>query len=166
MYHVTIRGLDELQDALEKSPELVEREFKKAMNKSVIKVASEVKRETPVGVSGRLRNSIGSEVTTTASKVRGRVGTSITDEYPIVMEFGRKRGARRPPAARLERWVHLQMGVPTDQAFGVARQVAKIISIRGIKGREMFRKGFEASVKNIEDYFGDALLAIVKELGD
>lgn len=156
----------ELQEALDKSPEVTRKELEKAMKKSVIKIASEVKRETPVGVSGRLRNSIGSEVTTTANKVRGRIGTSITDEYPIVMEFGRKRGARRPPAERLERWVHLQLGVPTDQAYGVARHVARIISIRGIKGREMFRKGFEASVKNVEDYFGDALLAIVRALGD
>lgn len=166
MYRVQIKGLAEMQKALDESPEVTRKEFEKAMKKSVITVTNEVKKETPVGVSGRLRNSIGGEVTTPGDKVVGRVGTSITDVYPIVMELGRRAGAKRPPASRLERWVHLQMGVPVDQAFGAARQVAKWIAIRGIKGREMFRKGFEASVKDIEKYFDAALLAIVKELGD
>ena len=66
----------------------------------------------------------------------------------------------------MERWVHLQLGVPTERAYGAARNLARVISVRGIKGHEMFRKGFEASVKSIEGYFGEALTAIVRALGD
>jgi len=166
VYRVQIRGLEEFQRAMDKSPEVTRKELEKAMKKSVITVTNEVKRETPVGVSGQLRGSIGGEVTTTGEHVRGRVGTSITDIYPLVMELGRRRGARRPPAGRLERWVHLQLGVPTERAYGAARNLARVISVRGIKGKEMFRKGFEASTKSIEGYFGDALTAIVRALGD
>lgn len=166
MYKVQIKGMDELREMIRQAPDIVGDELEKAMRKSVITISSNVKRETPVGVSGRLRSSIGDEVKRTNERVTGRVGTSITDEYPLVMEFGRRPGARRPPSQRLERWVHLQMGVSTDQAPRAARYVARMISVRGIRGREMFRKGLESSLRAVEGYFGDALLAMVRKMGD
>lgn len=165
MYRVEIKGLEELQEMIRQAPDIVGDEMEKAMKKSVVTISDNVKRETPVGVSNRLRSSIGNEVKRINDKVTGRVGTSITDEYPMVMEFGRKPG-KPPPSNRLERWVHLRMGVSVANAPKAAKDLSLRIALRGIRPREMFKKGLEASLEPVEKYFSDALLAMVKRMGD
>jgi hypothetical protein len=164
-YEVEIKGLDEQMAKLAKYPQISDKHLLKAMHQSVIAIESAVKPLTPVGVSGRLRNSIAGEVKhLSALSIEGRVGSTLKDEiYPSVMEFGRKPGKMPPPSA-LERWVHLKMGVPDDEAPGVAYLVARAIGKKGIKGKEFMKKGWEQSKAKVNDYFVTALKNIAEEL--
>jgi hypothetical protein len=135
----------------------------KAMQKSVIKVESEIKPLTPVGVSGNMRASIGSQVSSNGlGAVVGKVSSSLKD-YPAVMEFGRKPG-RMPPVEALERWVQVKMRVPASELREVAFVVARSIARKGIKGRKFFERGFKASQSSILHYFAQALDDIAESL--
>lgn len=162
-YSVTVEGLDKFD--FEHAPEHVRKNVTDAMNKSVITVVSEVRPLTPVGVSSRLRNSIGSTVEATQSTVIGRVGSTLkSEEYPAVMELGRRPGAAMPPVDALIRWVHLKLGVSNEQVRGVAFTVARAISRRGIKGYFYLKRGLEASRAKIQGYFDEALSQLAKDL--
>ncbi len=164
-YSVKVTGLEELAQKFAGAEGLIDRELKDAMKRAVITVEGEVKPLAPVGVSSRLRNSIGSSVEGSGSKIVGRVGSSLKGEaYPSVMEYGRRPGAAQPPAEALARWVHIVMGVPTEKALSVAFVVARNIARRGIKGRFYFKRGWEASESRVMGFFRDALGKIAEGL--
>lgn len=161
-YSVQVEGLDKFR--FDKADELTRKHATDAMQKSVITVVSEVRPLTPVGVSSRLRNSIGSKVEVSQSTLTGRVGSSLkSEEYPAVMELGRRPGSF-PPVSALERWVHLKLGVPANQQRAVAFVVARAIAARGIKGYFYLKRGLEASVGKINGFFNDALSSLGKDL--
>lgn len=154
-YELKIEGLEEQLANLARYEPTALRELTTAMQQSVIAIESAARPLTPVGVSGQLRQSIGSTVVAeSAVSIVGRVGSSITGSpYPVVMELGRTPGARQPPSEALERWVHLKLGVPESDVARVARQVARNIGRRGIKGRGMLRQGYEKVREQITGYF-------------
>lgn len=164
-YKIEARGLDEMITRLKNYPNLVNKYLKRAMTQSIGAVRREIVPLVPVGVSGRLKNSIGSEVIVEgAGSIVGRVGSSLRDEeYPKIMEFGRKPG-KMPPPASLERWVHVRLQVPDEEVPGVAYVVARKIGRFGIKGRFFMRTGFEKAKGKIIQYFNHARDAIVTEL--
>ncbi len=154
-----------LERYLRNFPQIAMRYLTEAMNQSVRLVASNVKPITPVGVSGRLRNSIGSQVIKEGPiSIIGKIGSSMKDEeYPATMEFGRKPGTGVPPE-NLERWVHLQLGVPAGEARQVAGAVARSIAQKGIRAREYLKKGWEKSKGQVNDFFGEALRKIAEAI--
>ena len=154
-----------LERYLRNFPQIAMKYLTEAMNQSVRLVVSEVKPITPVGVSSRLRNSIGSQVIKEGPiSLIGKVGSSMkNEEYPAVMEFGRKPGVGVPPE-NLERWVHLQMGVPAKDVRRVAGAVASSIARKGIKGREFLKRGWEKSQAKVNDFFADALRKIAEAI--
>lgn len=161
-YTVQVEGLDKFNFA--KADDLTRKRVTEAMDKSVIVTVSEVRPLVPVGVSSRLRNSIGSKVEVSQSTVIGRVGSSLKSEvYPAVMEMGRKPGSF-PPVSALERWVQLKLGVDSRYARGVAFVVARKIAASGIKGYFYLKRGLEASKDRIAQYFNDALTNLGKDL--
>ncbi len=179
---VQIVGLDEQLKRLGDFGPLLNRHLERGMKKAVIYTASKVVPLVPVGVSGRLRNSIGSEVTVEAiGSVVGKVGSSLKDEeYPAVMEFGRTPGARMPPPEALVRWVHLKGLAGTysikshrrqggkarqaDEDLQVAFVVARSIGRKGIQGRRYMQHGLEAARPNIAKFFKLEMDELVKEL--
>jgi hypothetical protein len=150
---------------LREFPQIAAKFLRMAMDQSVRLVESNVKPITPVGVSGRLRNSIGSQVIQEGPiSIIGKIGSSLKDEeYPATMEFGRKPGTGVPPE-NLERWVHLQLGVPSKDARRVAGAVARSIAQNGIKAREFMKKGWEKSVDRVNGFFGEALTKIAEAI--
>lgn len=160
-YNVKVEGLKELHSWIKRYPDISLKETRLAMEKSVKHVEREVKPLVPV-FQGRLRNSMGSEVEQSGSKIIGIVGSSLKSEiYPSVMEFGRTAGAKMPPPSALVRWVHLVLQVPNDKALGVAFVVARSIARKGIKGKRFLKEGFENSLPKIRDEFGKALHNII-----
>ncbi len=154
---------ERLERYIQKFPQIAMRELKTAMNQSVITIANEVKPLTPVGVSGELRSSIGSEVKQEGgSQIVGRVGSSIKEAYPVVMEAGAR--PHFPPPENLERWVHLKLGVPTEDAPGVAFTIARAISRRGIKGRFFMKQAWERSQVRVNGFFARALERIAEAI--
>lgn len=165
-YHVEFKGYKEQLAKLRDYNRIADKHLKSAMTRSVVALESAIVPEVPVGVSARLRNSIASEVIHEGPlSIIGKVGSTLKNEiYPIVMEFGRRPGARMPPPAALERWVHLQLKVPAKDAPGVAFLVARAIAIRGIRKREYMKKGWEKTKERVYAFFDTALQAIAKEL--
>jgi len=163
-YEVTIDGLEEQLRKLNAYDAIANKHLATAMRSAVNTIVSEVKPLAPVGVSGQLRNSIGSQVFTEAlGSVVGKVGSSLKDEvYPSVMEFGRRPGTAPPPGA-LDRWVHLKLRVPENPAE-VAYRIGQKIKMSGIKGKFFMKKGFEKAKDKILGYFNAALVKITREL--
>lgn len=163
-YEIEINGLAEQIKRLNGYDALADRHLTHAMNQSVVTLESAIKPLVPV-FRGRLRGSIASQVIRQPDSVVGKVGSTLKAEtYPVVMEFGRKPGAKMPPPSALERWVHLVLGVPDDQAPGVALTVARSIARKGIKGRRFMQRGYEASKTAIVRYFSVALQKIADDL--
>lgn len=163
MYEFNFEGWEELQRYLARFPQIAQRELKAAMQKSVVTIAREVKPLTPVGVSGELRNSIGSEVIQEGpTNIIGRVGSSIREAYPVVMEAGAK--PHFPPPGNLELWVRRKLGVSTEDAPSVAFTVARAISRSGIKGRFMLKQGWEKSQARVNGFFEEALRKIAEAI--
>lgn len=157
------------------------RHLRTAMTETTTMIASKITPLVPVGVSGRLKNSIGSEVREEGiGSVIGRVGSSLKgEEYPAVMEFGRQPGSMPPPDA-LVRWVHVKglagvrsikthrrMGSKSTQAdedLQVAFMVARAIARRGIKGHFFMKRGLEAGKAGIPRIFKREMDALMEEL--
>lgn len=164
-YDIELKGFAEQIKKLNAYDEISTREVTTAMEQSVTTLESAIKPLTPV-FRGRLRGSIASQVIREGpGSIVGKVGSTLKDEdYPAVMEFGRRPGAKMPPPSALERWVHLVLGVPTSEARGAAFTVARAIARKGIKGRRFMQRGFEASKGKIKDYFDAALERITERL--
>ena len=129
-YTVETPDLERLISEFKKFPDLFIKYSVPAMKQSVIAVEGDAKANAPVGVSGRLRNSFASKVEATGSDIVGRVGSTLTEPYPLVMELGRRPGATPPPVSAMLRWVHIVMGFPEEAAYRVAK-----VGARGWWGR-------------------------------
>ncbi len=165
-YDLEIEGLSEALTKLNAYDELSTQHLTRAMTQSVVALESAIKPLVPV-FRGRLRGSIGSQVMQEVGSVVGKVGSTLkSEDYPAVMEFGRRPGAKMPPPSALERWVHLVLRVPNENARGVAYTVARSIARRGIKGRRFMARGYEASQGIIQQYFSDALTALTEALSN
>lgn len=178
---IEIKGLDEWLKRCDKAPEIIHKHLKKGLTESVITIEGKVKPLVPVGVSGRLRNSIGSEVIDNGTmSLTGLVGSSLKGEvYPKVIEFGRAPGSMPPPQA-LERWVHVKhiagtysikshrrMGkkaIQEDEDTAAAKAIAWAIYKRGIKARHYLGRGFEASLPKVKRFFEDSVADAVTEI--
>lgn len=158
------KAADDLIKRFVRYDEISDRHLRIAMNKSVVKIEGRAKKNAPVGVSSRLRNSLASEVKSMPGSIVGRVGSTLKGEvYPAVIERGRKPGSM-PPSSALVRWVRIRLKVPAKQAKSVAFLVARKIGRRGIMGRFFLRKAWFASKRQVDGYFSKALKAITKEL--
>ncbi len=180
-FQIELKGFDEEMRGLEKFPQIAQREPTRAMEQPVYAVEAEVKPLAPVGVSGMLRNSIGSEVTTgLGGTIIGRIGSSMKDEvYPKVMEFGREPGHWISPEGMesLIRWVHVKglagSRSPSGRRRGnqftqlvedatVAGAIAMAIYRRGIKGRHFLSGGFQRARGRVLEFFKAAQARIAK----
>lgn len=166
-YEVEAEGLDEQMQLLEQFPEESQRELMLAMQKAVYTIESNVKPLVPVD-RGRLRASIGSEVTVISSlSIEGRVGPSMTGEvYPVVMEFGREPGSRMPPVEALEPWVRRVIQPDKKDVRRIAFLIARSIGKKGIKAREYLKQGWERSKKDVTKYFAQAVENIAEGLSN
>lgn len=162
-YELEIVGIDEALRDLERFPEIANKHLDRAMQNAVLVLQGEARQRAPVFM-GALRGSIRSKVTGQGMSLKGVVGSALKEDYPVVMEFGRRPGAKMPPPQALERWVHLQMGVPTEDAPGVAYVVARSIGRKGIKGRFFMRRAYEENKNRVMAFFVTALDRITKEL--
>lgn len=164
---VEIINLDKINNAFSRFPQTVTKHVRKGMQESVIEVKKNIVsgEDFPVFM-GALRRSIGSEVRSEGAEIVGVVGSSLKDEeYPKVMEFGRKPGTM-PPVESLVRWVHLKLQPGEGKELSVAFLVARKIKARGIKGRHFMQKGFDASLGKIQTFMNNAAERIVQEIAN
>lgn len=164
-YEIDVKGLEEQLGKLSQFDSIANRHLRRAMQESLITIGSEVVPLVPVGVSARLKNSMGSVITETApTMLTGKYGSSLKDEvYPQVMEFGRKPGSMPPPEALL-RWVHLKIKPGEANEMQVAFLIARKIGKFGIKGHFFMKTGFEKAKARITVFFTQAMTRIAQDL--
>lgn len=165
-FDIDIKGLEEQLGKLAQFDQIANRHLRRAMQESLITVGSEVIPLIPVGVSARLKNSMGSTIVETEPIIlTGRFGSSLKDEiYPKVMEFGREPGKKMPPPESLLRWVHLKVQPGEENEARVAFLIARKIGRVGIKGRFYMKQGFEKAQAKIVHYFNLARERIAEDL--
>ena len=167
---IKIEGLEELQAAFKRAPQAAEKHSKTALRHSVNLIDKEWKHTIPRGATGGYKSSIYSKIEGSGPNMVGRVGSNITKPYayPLVVEYGRKAGAKMPPPKALVRWVHLVLKVPTSPLSGIrsaAFNVARAIGKKGIKGKFLLTNAYKKSEPKVIGFFGKALDDIVKEIG-
>lgn len=179
---VSIIGLEEQLKKIGNFGPLLNKHLVRGMEKTTTFTVSKIVPGVPVGVSARLKNSIGSEVKTEGiGSVVGKVGSSLKDEeYPAVMEFGRRPGAKMPPPDALVRWVHVKGLAGTysikshrrqggkkrqaDEDLAVAWMIARAIGRKGIQGRSYMKKGLEKAKPSVPKFFKFEMDELMKEL--
>ena len=142
----------ELAARFEQGPALLEREFGKAMQLSVLAVEGSAKEAAPVD-TGNLRRSI----TSTATPFEGRVGTNLP--YGPVMEHGRSPGAAMPPAGSLLGWMG-RKGIPAELEYVIRRAIAR----NGIAGKRYMEQALQRNEGRIREYFEAAGQAVARQI--
>lgn len=145
-----------LADRFREGPELVDREFLKAMQLSVLAIetgAKEMVTDLKLVDTGALRQSI----TSTATPNEGRVGTSLP--YAAVMEYGRRPGAAMPPQGSLLEWMR-RKGIDASLEYVIRRAIAR----NGIAGRRYMQGAFEKLKPQVERNFELASQAVARQL--
>lgn len=147
-------GLDGLASGVINAPELVQRELRAAMNKTVLYLDGVVKERTPTAY-GTLRNSIFNEVNSAPEGlgVEGVVGSSLA--YAAYVELGTK--PHLPPVAPLIDWVQKKLGLEEGDAVSAAYAIRATIGKRGTLAVGMFNTGLTAATPKIEQYFEQAV---------
>jgi hypothetical protein len=158
------KELDPLMARLRDYGKIANKHNRKAMKGSVISIERGARKTAPVGVAGRLRNSMASEVREKKDVIIGRVGSTMKKEiYPIVMELGRKAGKAPPPGA-LDRWVRIVLGVSPKKVRSVSFLIGRRMKRKKMKGRRFLTKAYRKERPKIHKRFGKALKDITKEL--
>lgn len=140
---------------LASEPKIAQRHLSSAMDTSLKTLKLEAEARTPVGANWELRNSIGSEVKGIGADMEGRVQAKAP--YGIFVELGTR--PHFPPPSALESWCAVILGDP-KLAFVIARAISR----RGTRARNMFKETFESNVDWVKKQFTQALANIVREL--
>ena len=151
---IALEGMEDVIADVDEFPQSVGRELSVAMEASLQLLEGQVATRTPVN-TGQLRSSITHQVTSPFPNLAGVVGSPLP--YAIVMEEGRKPGAKMPPVDAIKLWVVRKLGIPAQEADSVAFLVARSIAKKGTKGRHMFKEGLEVSEPHIKQLFDSAI---------
>lgn len=133
--NVKVTGTRELIGAIAKAGQRGVEAAKAALYVEGERVMAKSKMQAPVGTDGVLRAS-GFVELPKPSGAGWRVALGYggaAKGYAIVVHEGRKPGKRPPPSKALEPWVRKKLGVPRDEAAGVAFVVARSIGIKGTR---------------------------------
>jgi hypothetical protein len=155
---------DEIEEfivQLERAPELTARETMIAMRKAVAEVERQTVPRTPSN-TGALRGAWTTRVTRGSRSVKGEVMNP--KEYAIVMEKGRRPGARMPPVSAIQYWVTRKFGVSGKEAESLAFVIARSIGRKGIKGHKMLEEGYEAAEPTVKRIFEQVPKRVVDRL--
>jgi hypothetical protein len=151
---------DDLKDVverLERLPQVVTFETRRAMSASLLLIEADARRSAPQDTR-RLSGSITWNIQGQGLALTGVVGPSV--RYGAPVEFGRRAGARMPPVNALIGWVQRHFHAPRErvaaatlqrEAFGLARAISR----RGIVERPYMRPAYENNRTRIEALFGE-----------
>ena len=151
MIDVEVRGLKELQRKTDQMVrDLHGAPMLNAMRDSTMQVMRLARKNTPVD-TGKLQASILPEIRATQNEVMGVVGSNV--KYAPYVELDTR--PHWPPIAALEVWAARH----GRSAFYVAR----LISIKGTKGKHMLENAFKDSEGAINRRFERAVSEVVEK---
>lgn len=145
---VKIEGLDRIQKAFNKAPDIVQEEMNVAIKKSIFTLLNSSRRHAPVD-RGFLR---GAGMKTTLERLKGTLEN--VSPYAKFIHDGTK--PHWPPLEAITGWAN-RHGIPP---FLVARSIAN----KGTKGRPFFTEAIEESEREVNGYFKFALRLITKRI--
>ena len=149
-----------------KAPQVVRNELIAVMYEATQYLEREIKKETPVGVSGAkggLLSSVHGEVIQKgAAIIRGVVATQ--SPYGEVIEKGRRAGKRWPPEGALLRWIELKMGVDGARAERLEFVIRRKIGKKGFPGQRMFEATWDKKFPVIQRMFERAGFDIARKV--
>lgn len=154
---------------------VINREFRRAMTKSVIYAESQIAGLTPVGATAQLRQGIAGEVKTPFLGIVGVAGSA--GKYSDIVEVGRRPG-RFPPPDAIEFWlrrsnkgkafvasVAATYDLNPERALKSATYLkSRGIARRGTRGQRMFEKGTKRAEHRVVQFFTEALNRLAKLL--
>lgn len=131
--------LSAAQKTMAKFPDARRRATISRITEALLLFESEIKKVTPVGAGPvHLRDTIFHKVQI-GEPIWGMVATPA--KYGEALELGAR--PHFPPIAPIQHWVQRVLGITGEgESKSVAYLVARAISRRGTKGREMFGKTF------------------------
>lgn len=127
-----------LQQAAQRAPQEVQADLAQLIVQALVETEGTVVRETPVGATGHLRQSITHD--TSASGLAGRVYATDVPLKVASVEHGRAPG-RMPPRAPIELWVRRKLGLWGPDLASAVFLIRRAIGRRGTPGRGMFQAG-------------------------
>lgn len=136
----------------------------RAMQRSVAWLRTQVVDRTPVGATGRLRQSIEDNVEVIQAlpiHIRGEVTTDV--RYALPVEVGTR--PHRPPIAPLIYWAQRKFQLSDKAAKHVAYAVREAIARRGTRAQRMFHDGWDSALPYITAQFertADEMEALIR----
>ncbi len=167
---------------LQRTPEQMERDMRRALQASLLMLEADARRMAPQDTR-RLAGSIAPEISGAYPNLVGRVGPTV--RYGATMEFGRRAGAKMPPVDALLGWVRRHWrpafigplprgqlrprraappGVGETQLRSRAFALARAIQRRGIQPRPYLRPAWNRNQARIEALFAQIGVRVVMYL--
>ena len=164
---INVSGLQDVTDDIERFPQSVSRELTVAMEAALQLLEGQVKARTPVNTD-KLAGSINHQIISPFPNLIGSVGAP--GPYALVIEKGRRPGARRPPVDAIRMWVVRKLGLAGDEADSAAEAIAWHIHHHGFsakgdvgpRGARMFEEGLKTSEPHINTLFESAIARSVQ----
>jgi hypothetical protein len=144
-----IKGLDKLKSIADKYPRVAEKHVNYAIQRSLVRLFGEEKRQAPFGVSGNLRDRWNISL----GRFTGKLTSGVL--YSIFVEFG-----TRPHIVSVTkdfmRWANKKGLNPWA--------VAKSIQKKGTQANPFFQRSILRTRKGMSDEFHTALKNIINEI--
>lgn len=144
MYTITLKGDKELNEALKKTPKLIDKACKQMITKATYMAHTEARKQAPVD-KGILRGSIDKRVNKQGIDYVGRVGTDI--KYAPYQEFGTGIYGKSGQRVRPRNASHL---VFRNKKTG---RIVKARSVKGVKGKFYMRKALAHVQDNVDKIY-------------
>lgn len=155
-FEIEIKGLNELIKMAEKYPRIAEKHMNRAINRSLIRIQDQAKKNAPSGDTQQLRQNW----KLTMGRFAGSLESGAKNkgyQYGLVVEGGRRVGKGFPYKDPLfVAWCKKRGLSP----FLVMRSIKR----KGIKARPFFQPAIDSQKNNVQREFDTALTNIILEL--
>ena len=148
MIKIEIKNFDKLIEMVERTPEISERHVNSAINKSLVRIFAEEKRQAPFGVTARLRDDWELKV--------GRFEGFLKSRTPYAMGVHEGTPPHYVSPSELKSWAEKRGLNP----YAVAHSIAK----KGTMANPFFQRAVDLTEDSVNKEFDFALDAIVKEM--
>jgi HK97 gp10 family phage protein len=155
-FTIEVKGLDELMLVAEKYPNISEKHINKAINRSLIRIQDQAKKNAPSGDSQQLRQNW----KITMGRFAGSLQSGAKNggySYGLAIEFG-----TRPHYIPVKNNPMFQLWATRRGLNPYA--VSKSISKKGTKAKPFFQPSIDSQKSKIDEEFNKAMDNLMKEL--
>lgn len=168
MIQIEVLNAKELQKKFAQSPEHMFIAMNHAFRQAGALLTPQIKEETPVGASHKLRNTTVYQVLGKAVDMRMEIRQSAFSDKGFPYGVAVRAGSRPhfPPYEALIPWVRAKLHVAEERVRSVAFLVARKISRVGTKANPYHIRVFDRNVDHLKDIMKGACLEFVARIAD